>query len=729
VTDHEDELLRSVALQNANAILLARQRAEQELLQTKEALRESQERLTAALTAAGTGTFRWSFEKNTVQWDRNLDRLFGLRSSPPAQSLDAFIAAIHRDDRAAVLARCQQAARDGSDIDMEFRVVWSDGSVHWIHDKAKAVCDEKRRPLYLTGACADITARKETEAALREETRILELLNQTGQTLASTLQLEALVQAVTDAATQICGAESGAFFFNSPSDASGTHLLSLLSAAPDSAFATLGALRATSPRDVTPEPPFHSHLAVAVRSRTGDAIGGLLLLHSQRGAFTARTEELLAGVAAQAGIAIDNARLYEAAQASAEEREMLLQSERAARTEAERMSEVKDAFLATLSHELRTPLNAIVGWSMILRTGARDGPAFEKALDTIERNARVQAQLIEDLLDMSRITSGKLRLDVERIQPITVVEAAVETVRPAADAKGITLETLLDPGAGPVSGDPSRLQQVVWNLLSNAIKFTPKDGKVQVVLERVNSHIELCVADTGAGIRGEFLPHLFERFRQADASTTRKHGGLGLGLSIVKNLVELHGGTIEIKSPGEGLGTTAIVQLPLMVAQHRGRDDGRRHPSAPAATFAGFETAELRGLKVLIVDDQEDARDLLKRVLEECAAEVMVATSVDEAMRLLIARKPDVLISDIGMPDADGFELIRRVRALGPEGGGKIPAIALTAFARSEDRTRALRAGFLVHVSKPVDPSELVATVASVADRVREPSTLLSRPE
>jgi CheY-like chemotaxis protein len=269
----------------------------------------------------------------------------------------------------------------------------------------------------------------------------------------------------------------------------------------------------------------------------------------------------------------------------------------------------------------------------------------------------------------------------------------------------------------------------VWNLLSNAIKFTPKDGKVQVVLERVNSHIELCVADTGAGIRGEFLPHLFERFRQADASTTRKHGGLGLGLSIVKNLVELHGGTIEIKSPGEGLGTTAIVQLPLMVAQHRGRDDGRRHPSSPAATFAGFETAELRGLKVLIVDDQEDARDLLKRVLEECAAEVMVATSVDEAMRLLIARKPDVLISDIGMPDADGFELIRRVRALGPEGGGKIPAIALTAFARSEDRTRALRAGFLVHVSKPVDPSELVATVASVADRVREPSTLLSRPE
>jgi CheY-like chemotaxis protein len=344
-----------------------------------------------------------------------------------------------------------------------------------------------------------------------------------------------------------------------------------------------------------------------------------------------------------------------------------------------------------------------------------------QGLETIERNARVQTQLIEDLLDMSRITSGKVRLDVQPVDPISFIEAAVEAVRPAADAKGIRLEKILDPAAGPISGDPQRLQQVIWNLLSNAIKFTPKDGRVQVLLQRVDSHIEVSVADTGIGITPAFLAHAFERFRQADSSSARRHGGLGLGLSIVKQLVELHGGTVRVKSLGEGCGTVFIVHLPL-TAVHRRPDDGERlPPQTPNALSSDFRVSDLSGIKVLVVDDEADARDLFKRVLADCGADVLTVATAGEALRVLERERPHVLLSDIGMPDVDGFELLRRVRALGQARGGRLPAIALTAFARSEDRTRALRAGFLVHVSKPVEPSELVATVAAVAGRTGEP--------
>jgi signal transduction histidine kinase/ActR/RegA family two-component response regulator len=464
--------------------------------------------------------------------------------------------------------------------------------------------------------------------------------------------------------------------------------------------------------------PVRSCLAVPVGSRSGDLIGGLFFGHVQPYVFTDRVERLIVGVAAQAGIAIDNARLFEAAQQAADERKLLLERERAARAEAERMSEMKDEFLATLSHELRTPLNAILGWSQVLRTGAKAEADYLKGLETIERNARVQTQLIEDLLDMSRITSGKLRLDIQPLLPGSVIDAAIETVKHAADANGIRIEKVLDPAAGPIAGDPGRLQQVIWNLLSNAIKFTPKNGRIEVRLERVNSHIEISVADSGIGIKPEFLPYLFERFRQADASTTRKYGGLGLGLSIVKNLIELHGGIVEVRSPGTALGTTVTVHLPL-TSVHRGAElDERLHQEKLSPHVTTFIPAELAGLKVLVVDDQADARDLIRRVLEDCAAEVLTAATAAEALTLVETSKPDVLVTDIGMPDADGFELLRRVRALGPERGGRVHAIALTAFARSEDRTRALRAGFQVHVSKPVDPSELVATVASVAGRV-----------
>jgi CheY-like chemotaxis protein/anti-sigma regulatory factor (Ser/Thr protein kinase) len=313
-----------------------------------------------------------------------------------------------------------------------------------------------------------------------------------------------------------------------------------------------------------------------------------------------------------------------------------------------------------------------------------------------------------------------MRLDVQPIDPVAFIEAAIETVSPAAEAKSVRLHKLLDPAAGPIYGDPNRLQQVVWNLLSNAVKFTGKGGRIDVVLERVNSHIEITVADTGVGIRPEFLPHVFDRFRQGDASRTRGATGLGLGLAIVKNLVELHGGTVRVMSPGEGRGATFTIHLPLTVV-HRDVEDGERvHPTRRIGSDSRY--ANLAGIKVLVVDDQADACDLIKRVLVACDAEVIVASRADEALQAVQMERPDVLVSDIGMPDVDGYELLRRVRSLGHARGGRLPAIALTAFARSEDRTRALRAGFLVHVSKPVEPSELAATVASVVGRTGDPA-------
>jgi len=410
-------------------------------------------------------------------------------------------------------------------------------------------------------------------------------------------------------------------------------------------------------------------------------------------------------------------RLFEAAEKAAEERKQLLERERVARAEAEHANAMKDEFLATLSHELRTPLGAILGWAHVLRHQETSAPDFQKGLEVIERNARAQTQLIEDLLDMSRILSGKIRLDIQSVEPFSFIEAAVETVRPAADAKGIRLDKLLDLTAGPISGDPNRLQQVVWNLLSNAIKFTPREGRVQIVLQRTDSHVEISVADTGIGIKPGFLPYVFERFRQGDPSTTRPYGGLGLGLSIVKHLTELHGGTVKAESQGEGRGSTFSINLPLMAVYTCVARPERVHPGAPSPAGFSFEQVDLSGIKILIVDDEPDARDLIKRVLEECKAEVLTAASASEALTIIEPERPHVLVSDIGMPEIDGYEFLRRVRALTQKIGVHIPAVALTAYAGSEDKTRALRAGFLVHLVKPIEPSELVATLASLAGR------------
>ena len=750
--DDEDGLLRSVAIQNAKSILLARQRAEQELIAAKEALEaktrelaQSLSMMRATLEATTDGILVTDDDGHVTGFNRRYVEMW--RVSAPLLDIGNHrrileeIAGQTRDPRT-FLARVEEvyAAAPPESFDV---LEFTDGRVYERFSRLQVVDDVKVGRVW---SFRDITEQRRADEALRDETRVLELLNKTGTTLTANLDLHALVQAVTDAATQLSGAKFGAFFYFAMSENGESMTLFSLAGAPRAAFEKFGPPRATAlfgptlrgeapirSEDILKDsrygqmaphrgmpaghPPVRSYLAVPVVSRTGSVLGGLFFGHPEPGVFSERTERTIVAVAAQAAVAIDNARLYEAAQSAALEREKLLESERFARAEAERASQMKDEFLATLSHELRTPLSSILGWSQLLRGGGKNPGDLEKGLDIIERNTRVQTQLIEDLLDMSRIISGKVRLDVQPVEPTSFIEAAIETVRPAAEAKGIRIEKLLDPGAGPVSGDPNRLQQVVWNLLSNAIKFTPREGKVQVVLERVNSHIEVSVADTGMGIEPKFLEHVFERFRQQDSSTTRRYGGLGLGLSIVKNLVELHGGTVRARSEGQGRGATFSVNLPVAVV-HRADSPSRTHPETSKAPPADIKMVDLTGITVLVVDDQPDARDLVARVLADCNARVLSAGSADEALALVESERPTVLVSDIGMPDVDGYELLRRVRALGEARGGKVPAIALTAFARSEDRTRALRAGFVVHVSKPVEPSELIATVASVVGRV-----------
>jgi PAS domain S-box-containing protein len=394
----------------------------------------------------------------------------------------------------------------------------------------------------------------------------------------------------------------------------------------------------------------------------------------------------------------------------------------AAKKHAEEANRTKDDFLATLSHELRTPLTAIMGWTSILKSGRATAAEVERGLNTIERNAAAQAQLIEDILDVSRVITGKLRLEVQPVDLGLIIEEAVNTVLPAAQAKEVRLQRVIDAGASLVSGDPARLQQIIWNLLSNAIKFTPKGGKVQIRIERINSHIEVVVADDGQGIPLEMLPHIFDRFRQVDSGSTRTHGGLGLGLSIVRHLIELHGGSVEAHSEGLGCGASFRLELPLLAVRslrdRAGDEERRARPASAQGSSDGAKARdflELKGVRVLVADDQEDTRMFLALVLEQRGAEVSSVGSAQEAVAAIQEFQPHVLLSDIGMPGEDGYALIKQVRALPVESGGLTPAAALTAFARVEDRVKVLRSGFQIHLPKPVDSVELVSVVANLA--------------
>ena len=666
-------------------------RTQRKLVQKTLAQLSEQRRL--ALDSARMGWWHYDLVTGEIHGDERLRTIFGAGRDDNSRA--QIISRIHPEDRPRVDAAIAAAtrSRDPEPYAIEYRVVHDDGSIHWVVAKGDASFEgggEERRAVSFLGTVIDVTEAREVQEAQRESVARFRQLADAMPQIVWTARPDGVLDYTNHRWYEYIGQTEAEVVPADwhvrvhPDDLAGAGAAWAQAIASGQPYATEFRLRRA-------DGEFRWFLVRALPIK--DAAGGVLRWY---------------------GTCTD---IHE--QRSLHERNaQLLASERAARAEAERTSRMKDEFLATLSHELRTPLNAILGWANVLRADPANAEDVAQGLGIIERNARAQTEIIEDLLDMSRIISGKVRLDVQPLDLAEVVEAAVETLRPAAAAKGIRLQPVIDPRARAVSGDPSRLQQVFWNLLSNAVKFTPKNGRVQVLLERVNSHLEVSVIDSGEGIAPEFLPHVFDRFRQQDASTTRRHGGLGLGLAIVKQLVELHGGSVRAESAGPGQGSTFRVLLPLTVLQSRAGPEAAtgRQPRTVAASLAPpDEFLDLAGVKVLVVDDEGDARALLKRVLEDRAASVRTAGSAAEALRLLQAERPDVLVSDIGMPEEDGYALIRRVRAL--EAGGDVPAIAVTAYARSEDRLKAILAGFQMHVSKPVDATELLALVASLAGR------------
>ncbi|HUQ85953.1 MAG TPA: PAS domain S-box protein [Vicinamibacterales bacterium] len=680
-------------------------------------------RLAAVIESSDDAIVTKSLNSIITSWNPAAERIFGYTEE---EAIGKSIRMLIPDDLQSEEDLVLSKIRAGDKVD-HYETIRrrKDGKLIAVSLTVSPIRDNKGVIVGASKIARDVSDRVAMQNATRELADNTQKLGEVGAVVASTLDREAVVQKVTDTATELTHAEFGAFFYNVNDERGDAYMLYALSGASREAFKNFPHPRATAifaPTfkgegvirldDVTKDPrygknppnkgmppghlPVRSYLAVPVKGLTGNVLGGLFFAHSQAGQFTEQHERLAIGIASWASVALENARLY---------------------SEAQEANRVKDDFLAVLSHELRTPLNAIVGYSRMMRGNMLPPDQVTRAIDTLERNARWLTQIVDDVLDISRIVSGKIRLDVQAVDLASIVDNAIATVQPAADAKGVRLQSLIDPRIGPVSGDPDRLQQVVWNLLSNAVKFTPKAGRVQVRLERVNSHVEIVVSDTGVGISQDFLPHVFDRFRQADSGSTRRTGGLGLGLSIVRHLVEMHGGRVQATSAGDNQGATFTVRLPMMIIHKMDSIKGQ-HPLTERPNPIQ-KLGDLTGVKVMAVDDEADALRLLKDVLEASGAEVAIATSAADAMAAIGTFVPDVLVADIGMPDVDGYDLIKNVRASGDDRVRDIPAAALTAFARSEDRTKALESGFEMHLAKPVDPGELVASVATLVRRYR----------
>ncbi|WP_418320441.1 ATP-binding protein [Piscinibacter sakaiensis] len=611
--------------------------------------------------------------------------------------------------------------------------VHKNGQFYDVSFTASPIRGDEGQPIGTIIEVQDITERKRREQAAANETELLEILNQTATLIGGELDIDRLLQDVTDSATRLTGAAFGAFFYNGQDEQGEAYLLYTLSGAPKSAFEHFGHPRPTpmfAPTfqggpairidDVTKDPrygqwaphhgmpkghlPVRSYLAVSVISRRGDVIGGLFFGHPQPGMFTERTERLAKGIAGQASAAVDNARLYAEAQRAMRQRDALLESERTARREAESASRVKDQFLATLSHELRTPLSAILGWLHILRfKGTSDPAALQKGLDVIERSARTQHELVEELLDMSRITTGKLHLELSVVEVASVVNAAVDLVQPSAAAARVALTVDNAAGTTLVRGDSKRLQQAVSNLLSNSVKFTPPGGSIDVTIRRDGEMVSIAVRDTGKGIRSEYLPFLFDRFRQADQSTSRRFGGLGLGLALVHQLVQLHSGSVDAHSPGEGQGSTFTIHLPVTTSIV---DEPER-----AVAEASIEPFEGR---ILLIEDDAAGREFLERMLTEAGATVVAVAETTQAREALVREDGfDLILSDIGLPGEDGYGFMRWLRRQ-PAPLGDVRSIALTAFARPQDIDAARQAGFDEHLAKPVNPMHLMQTIRTL---------------
>jgi len=675
-----------------------------EITEAKEAeaaLRKGADRLNLALAAAQLGIWEWDAVSDLMSLSPRAAEIYGVepgRHSTRSKLRDL----LHADYRELARLAAEKASRTGADYDIEYPLVRRrDGLEVWVAAKGRATYDPEGRLSGMLGVVQDISSRKEAE---RQQEALLEEIESERARLNAAFQQSPAFMCLLRGPSHVFE------FVNEQYDLliGGRDILNkpIREALPEIVgqgyFEKLDEVYASGERFVGKDRTLVIQRVPAhpPEERIVDFVFQPIL--DSRGAVSAIFVHGVDSTDFKRGL---------------QERERLLESERAARAEAERANKMKDDFLSTLSHELRTPLNAIVGWVQVLRMGSGHSAEMSEGLETIERNALAQAKIIEDLLDMSRIISGKVRLEVQRVDLADVIKAGVETVRPAADSKGVRLSVVLDPHAGPAMGDPNRLQQVVWNLLNNAVKFTPKGGRVQVTLEQVNSHLEIHVIDTGIGIAADFLPFAFDRFRQADSSTTRRHGGLGLGLAIVKQLVELHGGAVRVRSGGTDKGSVFTVALPRTAIQPDPVPSTERyHPRSQKISDPEHDALIfLPGVKILVVDDEPDARTLVKKILEECDATVATAGSAVEALEQLLKGKFDVLVSDIGMPEVDGYRLIRRIRKLTPEQGANIPALALTAFARSEDRMRAIRCGFNMHIVKPVERAELVTMVASLA--------------
>ncbi|MBF2000090.1 MAG: response regulator [Synechococcales cyanobacterium M58_A2018_015] len=696
----------------------------------EEVMRSSQERLALASQAANIGTFEWNVQTNEVIWSPEEEALYGLPPGGFGGRYENWKQAVHPDDRYQAEQEVLQAVNQGSDFISEFRIIKPDGSIRWIAARGRVFCDGHGRPKRMIGVNEDVTERKHAEAAQRLLTEASALL-MTSLDYQTTLKNIARLVVPTLAdycyfdivgadgqtqriAWQHCNPERRAWFdriqqFVPPSSFQAHPAAAVLaSGQPQLVAVTSEAWMesiAISPEHLQfmQEAELCSLMTVPLIAR--DRHLGVLtccFTHESNRHYGTAELQLAEELTRRAALALDNADLYRQAQ------------------EANR---IKDEFLAVLSHELRSPLNPILGWTRLLQTRQFDAATTARALQTIERNAKLQTQLIEDLLDISRILRGKMALTIVPVDLASIIEAAVDTVQLAADAKGIEICKQLDP-VGQVAGDAARLQQVTWNLLSNAIKFTANGGRIGIQLEQVESpeaipassnssppYAQVTVSDTGKGIRPEFLPHVFEYFRQEDGKTTRQFGGLGLGLAIVRYLIELHGGTVWAESPGEGRGATFRFRLPILP------EAGPVAMTTNAAEQDSEAAHQLNGVRILVVDDETDMRELMTVVLHQQGATVHTAASAAEALEALAVFQPDLLISDIGMPVMDGYRLMQQIRCRPPHQQGRIPAIALTAYAAETDQQQAQRAGFQKHIAKPVDPRDLIAAILGLLDQ------------
>lgn len=646
-----------------------------------------------------------------TSWNRAAEKMFGYS---PEEMIGRSIRTIipdelqHEEDE--VLARIRRGERVEHFETVRRR---KDGGRVNISLTVSPIRDLTGRVIGASKIVRDISDRKQADVERQK-------LHEVGSIVSATLDRTTILQTVTDIATDLTEAQFGAFYYNIANEQGESFQLYTISGMPREAFAKFAMPRNSEvfgptgtavvrSADITADPrydknpphhgvpqgqlPVRSYLAVPVKSPSREVFGGLFFGHSETGKFTERHERLALGVASWASVALENARLYVGVQ------------------EANRL---KDEFLATLSHELRTPLNAILGYARMMRMGILAPRKQTHAVETIERNATALTQIVEDVLDVSRIVSGKMRLAVQSIDLIAIARQSLEAVRPAAEAKHIAVETAFDVDVLSISADPDRLQQVLWNLMSNAVKFTGSGGRVTIAVTRNDANIEIAVTDSGVGIAPAFLPHVFERFRQAESGTNRERGGLGLGLAISRELIEMHGGTIRAESPGVGLGSTFRIVLPTTITRLTQQTADR---AVAGHDVASVSVANLVGLRILAVDDDADALSLVREILENAGAEMMVATSAAEALEILNRETPDAIVSDIAMPRTDGFELIAQIRHHPQAEVRAIPAAALTAYARSEDSVRARRSGFQLHLSKPIDPIALTIAVASLVGR------------